>query len=188
MNKVLKIGIIAGILVFLTVFLILNNTQATEKVVFAAKDIPAGTVITADMLTTKSIPVTAVPPGAVKDINEVVGKMLEIGRTKDDFILKNIVLDKGIKIESGNVLMSINIPSEDAPLVSSGTKITLVLLKGIGSEEVQYVPDLNIVFLKQFTSPVNGSTETVAYLETTPERAVVIAPYIKSGSYKIIRQ
>ncbi|TCO57785.1 SAF domain-containing protein [Caldanaerobacter subterraneus] len=188
MSKVLKIGIIAGVLVFLTVFLILSNVQATEEVVFAAKEIPAGTVVTADMLTTKSIPVTAVPPEAVKNINEVVGKRLEITRTKDDFIPRNIVLDKSIKLEPGNVLVSINVPSEDAPLVSAGTKITLVLLKGTGSEEVQYVPDLNIVFLKQFTSPVTGSIETVAYLETTPERAVVIAPYIKSGSYKIIRQ
>lgn len=188
MSKVLKVGIIAGILIFLTVFLILSNTQATEQVVFAAKEIPAGMLVTADMLTTKNVPVTAVPPGAVKNINEVVGKRLEIARTKDDFILKDVILNESIKLEPGSVLVSINVPSKDVPLVSAGTKITLVLLKGTGSEEVQYVPDLNIVFLKQFTSSVTGSTETVAYLETTPERAVVIAPYIKSGSYKIIGQ
>jgi uncharacterized integral membrane protein len=188
MSKVLKVGIIAGILIFLTVFLILSNTQATEQVVFAAKDIPAGMVITADMLTTKSIPVSAVPPEAVKSVNEVVGKRLEISRTKNDFILKNIVVNESIKLAPNNVLMSINVPSEDAPLISGGQKITLVLLKGTGPEETQYVPDLEVVFIKQFTSPVTGSSEVVAYIQATPQQAVIMSPYIKSGSYKIIRQ
>lgn len=188
MSKVLKVGIIAGILIFLTVFLILSNTQATEQVVFAAKEIPAGMLITVDMLTTKNIPVSAVPPNAVRSINEVVGKRLEISRTKDDFILKNIIATENIKISSDYVLMSLNVPPEDVPLISADTKITLALLKGTGSEEIQYVSNLNIVFLKQFTSPVTGSTEVVAYFETTPQQAVIIAPYIKSGSYKIIRQ
>lgn len=48
---------------------------ASESVVVVARDIQPGEQITADMLTTKPIPVTALLSGRIKDVEEIEGKV-----------------------------------------------------------------------------------------------------------------
>lgn len=188
MSKILKIGLVAGILIFLSVFLILKNTQATENIVVATKEISAGTIVTSDMVTLKSVPVTAIVPDSARSVEEVVGKRLDVTRLKGDFIPRNIILEKDLQITAGNVLISAVIPPEDSTLISAGSKVTLVLLQNTATEGPQKATDLKVLFIKQITSPINGSTETIAFLETTPDQAALIAPYVKSGAFKLIRQ
>ena len=63
--------------------------QNMVTVVSAAADIPAKTQIRAEMLKVVSMPVAVVPPGALTDMNMVVGKF-----TKVDILANDIVTDK----------------------------------------------------------------------------------------------
>ncbi|WP_028991400.1 SAF domain-containing protein [Thermoanaerobacter thermocopriae] len=187
MSKIIKIGIITAVFVFLAAFLILNSVQGTVNVVTAAKPINAGTVVTQDMLTTKSVPVS-LAADLVKNPQEIVGKSLNTGRVKGDFIPYSIVMQKGLEIAPGNVLISINVPYEDAKLISAGDKISLVLLSNSVDGTNQTISGLKVYSIEQTTSAVNGTVTTIALLETTAEKASIIAPYVKAGNFKLFKE
>ncbi|MDI3519865.1 MAG: hypothetical protein PWQ34_2012 [Caldanaerobacter sp.] len=187
MSRIIKIGIITAVFVFLAAFLVLNSTQGTVNVVVAAKPINAGTVITQDMLTTKSIP-ASLAADLVKNPQEIVGKSLNTSRVKGDFIPHSIVMQKGLEVAPGDVLISINVPYEDAKLISVGDTISLVLLSNIAGGANQTVSGLKVYSIEQTTSAVNGTVSTIAVLETTPDKASLIAPYVKSNSFKIFKE
>lgn len=187
MSKIIKIGIITAVFVFLVAFLVLNSTQGTVNVVVAAKPINAGTVITQDMLTTKSIP-ASLAADLVKNPQEIAGKSLNTSRVKGDFIPRSIVMQKGLEVTPGNVLISINVPYEDAKLISIGDTISLVLLSNTAGGANQTVSGLKVYSIEQTTSAVNGTVSTIAVLETTPDKASLIAPYVKSNSFKIFKE
>lgn len=187
MSKIIKIGIITAVFVFLAAFMVLNSIQGTVNVVVAAKPINAGTVITQDMLTTKSIPVS-LAADLVKNPQEVLGKSLGVSRTKGDFIPQDIVMQKGLEVTPGNVLISINVPYEDAKIISAGDTISLVLLSNVVGGENQTVSGLKVYSIEQTTSVVNGTVSTIAVLETTPDKASLIAPYVKSNNFKIFKE
>lgn len=187
MSKIIKIGIITAVFVFLAAFLVLNSTQGTVNVVAAAKPINAGTVITQDMLTTKNIPVS-LAADLVKNPQEIVGKSLNTSRVKGDFIPRSIVMQKGLEVAPGSVLISINVPYEDAKLISVGDTISLVLLSNTAGSANQTVSGLKVYSIEQTTSAVNGTVNTIAVLETTPDKASLIAPYVKSNNFKIFKE
>jgi Flp pilus assembly protein CpaB len=187
LSRIIKIGIITAVFVFLAAFLVLNSTQGTVNVAVAAKPINAGTVITQDMLTTKSIPVS-LAADLVKNPQEIVGKSLNTSRVKGDFIPRSIVMQKGLEVTPGNVLISINVPYEDAKLISIGDTISLVLLSNTAGGANQTVSGLKVYSIEQTTSAVNGTVSTIAVLETTPDKASLIAPYVKSNSFKIFKE
>jgi Flp pilus assembly protein CpaB len=174
--------------VFLAAFLVLKSTQGTVTAVVATKTINAGTTITSDMITTKNIPITAASPDFVKNPNEIIGKSLNTTRVKGDFIPRSIVMQKGLEITPGNVLISINVPYEDSKLISIGDKVSLVLFSNSAGSTNQTVSGLTVFSIEQTTSAVNGSVNTIAILETTPDKASIIAPYVKAGNFKLFKE
>ena len=81
----LALSLLFGILAAVLAFPLLTKKEdsnvapviTTMPIVVAARDIPARTVLTEDMLTFASVPVDAVHPQAVTDIQPVVGKVLQ---------------------------------------------------------------------------------------------------------------
>jgi pilus assembly protein CpaB len=82
---VLLAGVFLAALTFIVIVLLLpgggggtGTTQptapTTQTVVVAAQDIPLGTVITKDMVTTATVPITGANGGAFQDPSQVVGK------------------------------------------------------------------------------------------------------------------
>jgi pilus assembly protein CpaB len=79
---ILLIGLLLAVVAFVGVILITNNgspgtstpaAPTTAKIVVAAQDIPIGTKITADLVTTKDIAIADKPAGAPGDVSAVIG-------------------------------------------------------------------------------------------------------------------
>jgi pilus assembly protein CpaB len=85
-------AVLAGIAVYLFANEINEKAAAAEtetvSVIAAAVDIPQGSTITAEMLTTISIPAASVPEKAVTDVNYVVGKIAKYPISRSEQILE----------------------------------------------------------------------------------------------------
>ena len=73
-----------AILIGFLVIALLNGTIRPTSVVAAKVGLAPGTLLTADLLEVRSIPAGGVPSDAFKDIKEVEGQMLTVGRAPGD--------------------------------------------------------------------------------------------------------
>ena len=105
MKKVYLLATVVAILTGFTVYLFAtefaNKNQPPVvnyemvSVVAAASDIPVNTKITADMLIMVEIPKEAVAPGAVKDMEKLVGKTTKYPIYKGEMFVGNKAIDVG---------------------------------------------------------------------------------------------
>jgi pilus assembly protein CpaB len=80
---VLLVGVFLAVIAFVGVLLLSQQNQGggetaeptTQTVVTAAEDIPLGTVMEADMLTTATVDIAAVNPGAYGDPSQAIGQI-----------------------------------------------------------------------------------------------------------------
>lgn len=95
--------------------------------VVAKVGLAPGTLLTADLLEVRSIPDGGVPSDAFKDIKDVEGQMLTVGRAPGDLITQSVVGESaasGIpsQLEAGHVAlaMRVDMASGVAGLVREG--------------------------------------------------------------------
>lgn len=95
-QKTLLLAAVLGVAAAAMVFSFLKNSGSNESVmvsaVAAASNIPANTILTADMLKMSSFPKELVPPGAATNQESLVGKV-----TRADFRLGQPVLMANVK-------------------------------------------------------------------------------------------
>jgi Flp pilus assembly protein CpaB len=114
------------------------NVQAAvdpQSAIVAKADIPARTVVTAEMLARKQLPADALPAAAAKDESEVVGQTTLAPIPAGSLILKPQLTSAGgrsgqsITVESGKVLVAFPTtdPLTTAGLVSAGDHIDLLV-------------------------------------------------------------
>ena len=91
---VLLIGVFLAIVAFVGVVLLFNGSGSnpgtatssippTTAAFVKVDDIPIGTVITTDMVETRTIPAGALLPGAIRDIRQITGHTIRIDAPKD---------------------------------------------------------------------------------------------------------
>ena len=83
----------------------LNSGQGAETVVVAAKDIEVGTTITADMLTTKTIPATALVTGRTDKSEPLVGRV-----ATSSIFAGEQVLDQKTTTYEGQTTLAFKVP------------------------------------------------------------------------------
>jgi Flp pilus assembly protein CpaB len=188
MNKILKVGIIAALLVFITVFFILKGAQGSTSVVVATRTINEGTKITPEMITIKNIATSAVIPGAIKNPQDVISKTLKIGRAEGDQISNSILTSDNSVLSSDEVYMDVVVPSEDAIILNPGDRINIIMYGNTNNSESVSINNIKIADIHQSTSATNGSTTTIATLIVSKKDAEVLTPYIKSGNFKIVKE
>jgi Flp pilus assembly protein CpaB len=122
-----------AVLIGFLVIALLNGTIRPTNVVAAKVGLAPGTLLTADLLEVRSIPSGGVPADAFKDIKEVEGQMLTVGRASGDLITKSVVGESsasGIpsQLEPGHVALAVRVDmaSGVAGLVREGQTVTLV--------------------------------------------------------------
>lgn len=122
-----------AILIGFLVIALLNGTIRPTSVVAAKVGLAPGTLLTADLLEVRSIPAGGVPTDAFKDIKDVGGQMLTVGRAPGDLITKSVVGESaasGIpsQLEAGHVALAVrvNMASGVAGLVREGQTVTLI--------------------------------------------------------------
>jgi Flp pilus assembly protein CpaB len=122
-----------AVLIGFLVIALLNGTIRPTSAVAAKVGLAPGTLLTADLLEVRSIPAGGVPTDAFKNIKDVEGQMLTVGRAPGDLITKSVVGESaasGIpsQLEAGHVALAVrvNMASGVAGLVREGQTVTLI--------------------------------------------------------------
>lgn len=93
--SLLTVGLLVGGIVVYTQVTI--DAEVNEKTIFMTKvDIPPRTEITKDMLTTHNVPARAIPPNAITNPDEILGKwtVSGYGLSKNSYIFDNKIVEK----------------------------------------------------------------------------------------------
>jgi len=122
-----------AVLIGFLVIALLNGTIRPTSVVAAKVGLAPGTLLTADLLEVRSIPAGGVPADAFKNIQEVEGQMLTVGRAPGDLITASVVGESALsgipsQLEAGHVALAVrvNMASGVAGLVREGQTVTLI--------------------------------------------------------------
>src|SRR5690242_14494912 len=108
-SPILVIGF--AVLIGFLVIALLNGTIRPTGVVVAKVALAPGTLLTANLLEVRSIPAGGVPTDAFKEIKDVEGQMLTVGRAPGDLITQSVVGESsasGIpsQLEAGHVALA----------------------------------------------------------------------------------
>ena len=181
MKKTIKIAMIASVIFALTIFLFLQEREVTRPMVVARQDIPAGTVISAEMLRTERIPaVSALVAGVASAQAEVIGKTVTIGRAKGDLIPLSAVGRERQSPQPGNGFITITAPIEEATGVVFGDVVAIIVFDHAG--EAQLLEGFMVV------GQTAAGRETYLTLEAGINDLLQLAPALSSRAFKIVRR
>lgn len=118
----LVLGLILALLAAVLIAVYLGQAKGNDSggqlsgdataVVVAGRDIPAGTKITADMVTVKQLPASAVLQGAFPDSKSVVDKVTSVAITTGEQVLPAKITDTGVQLAqfNGDLPLSVVVP------------------------------------------------------------------------------
>lgn len=165
------IAIILAVVIGLMVIALLNGVIRPTQIVVAKSAIAPGTILSEALVELRTIPMGARPADAFSKTEDVVGKMLAVGRAPGDFIVQSVlgeIAGAGIPAElpEGHVALAIHVnqASGIAGLLRPGQTVTIV---GMLS------PDL---LSNHPVSVVTGPSMDFGSLAETPISAVPGAP------------
>ena len=209
MKKVKILALLSAIVTALLLFVFLSSLinfggTDTSKIVTAAQDIPANTLITQEMLETNDVPTDAVLPGAITKLSDVVGKALK----SDIFVGEQIISAKIIvpgetsngalsyAIEPGMRAITIGVDATAgvAGMLRPGDRIDLMGEYDVaGTVYTDLVAEyLNILAVDGVLSETGKTADgsSVAYstitLEVTPQQAMEISMAAYSGTLRAV--
>jgi pilus assembly protein CpaB len=156
---VLLLGIFLAALTFVVVLLVFNGggggpgagptaapTPGPVAVVVAAQDIPLGTVITADMVTTKTVAASAAERGSMGDPSQAIGQTAGVSFTAGQQITASGFLTRAenLTVPEGKraFAISVNQLTGVGNLVETGDTVDLIIsLRGDAFPVVQILTD-----------------------------------------------
>jgi pilus assembly protein CpaB len=201
----LTVGILAGLLCF---YLIFQKTSEIDKkttpidILVSAHYLPAGSLLTADMVIKKSIPESYVSPSAIQNINEVAGLLTLVPISAGEQILSNkfgpsgsslaFNLEKGFRAYTlevnetsgiGNLIHPGNRVDVMSKAVLSKREVTafvfqdvLVLATGQKLAQSDQKNGENISYNTVTLALTPDQAETLMFLEGQPVRLLLRAP------------
>lgn len=127
------VPIVLAALIGLLTIVLLNGVIRPVPVVVAKVVISPGTVLTADLVEVKTVPAQARPKDAFTQADQVVGKMVAVGRAPGDIVTASILGDTaqaGIPAElaEGHVALAVKVDlsSGVAGLLRPGQTVTVI--------------------------------------------------------------
>ncbi|MBT9177337.1 MAG: hypothetical protein DDT20_01670 [Firmicutes bacterium] len=181
MKKTIKIAAIAAILFAITVYMFLQQQTVTRQIVVAATAMPVGTVVTAEMVKTEAIPVTALMSGGlVSDIASVVGKTVIAERAVGDVIPFAVLGDARRQPQEGKGFVTVSVPVGGAAGAAVGDTVAVAVFghfEGSGLLEGFTVVGLRV-----------GEREMQLVLEADLGSLLLLAPHLSARSFIIIRR
>lgn len=187
-SKIFKLAVLPAIIVAVIAYLFTTTQTSTSEILIAKRNLPAGTTITKNDLTTMKIPTALVPGGAIKDPKLVVGKRLLVARVAGDLILESALADKNITLGPNEVLFYLNIPRSLEAYVSQGTNLIVVTLP-TGNVPSQVFDNLPVVAIVSAGSDETGSgSGKIAIVKAPRDVGVALSQFIKNGAYSVMIQ
>lgn len=120
------VAIIAGFATYFFATQIEKQTQIEnvemKNVVVAAVDIPSNTLITADMLLIRSLPVTAVTPGTAETLEEIVGQISHYPFVTGEQMILTKITAAGSSASTGSLSFQLRKDEYAFALTMEGTK------------------------------------------------------------------
>jgi len=197
-KRIYVIAIIAGLITAFLAISYLSNSKnqmpssyKTTEVIVAIADIPANTVITNEMITTKEILATNVQTNAIRSASEAVGQI-----TSTNIISGEQIITERLAIGQSNTSVSYTIPANMraisipikevtgvAGYISIGDKIDILINDSVNGTFITSTQLQNIIVLQKGINPssnieletTNKSiTESLTIL-VTPSQAEIVA-------------
>ena len=127
------IAIILAVIIGLMVIVLLNGVLQPVSVVVAKVAVAPGTILTADMLELRTIPMQARPSDAFSRVEDLQNKVVAVGRTAGDYITASVLGDTAQAGIPANlppdhlaVAVKVDLASGIAGLLREGQKVTLI--------------------------------------------------------------
>lgn len=184
MNKVIKIAMVTAVLIFAASAIFLKNVVGKEKVVVVQENLTAGTVINENMLSEKDIPTLARVVGSYTTKDQITGKTLLVDRYKNDQIGSDMVGEKKLSIPQGEGIITANISKGEADNVRMSSNINIITYQING--ETEEVSGFKVTRMVPGDSGVTGQEEYILTMMNSNQANEKVAPFIKSGNYKIV--
>ncbi len=120
------------------VFLVLNRPEQTSAVVIAARDLPAGTTLSAADLTIRELPKNLAPEQAFADPAELIGQRLRVPRSAGDTFLPAHLGGEALELQPNEraVAVSVSDASGLAGLLKPGDQVGVTAI--LGSQQAIY--------------------------------------------------
>lgn len=170
---------IAATLAALSVFAIIgavsDNGGPTTTVVIAATDIPAGTTLTPDDLTTAEFPADLAPPGAPADPATITGEVVTAGVITGEVITTSRLL--GSRPEAGRGLVAAPVRLADAGvagLLAPGDVVDIIAASSDGSAKV-VARDARVITRPIPPATFGTQTGSLVLLAVSPDEATDLA-------------
>jgi pilus assembly protein CpaB len=113
----LLVALLAGIVAFVTLSRSATARQSqasqtadgpTVQVVIASQAVPVRTLLTAEMLTVKAVPVDATPAGYLGEIEQAVGKMTATDLVQGEAVVASRLVDPDVVSGDGRLALVVN--------------------------------------------------------------------------------
>ena len=176
-------AIVLAVVIGLLVIALLNGVIRPTQVVVAKVAIAPGTVLTDQLVELRTIPMGAKPADATSKIEDVIGKILAVGRAPGDLIVTSVlgeIAGAGIPAElpEGHVALAIHVDlaSGVAGLLRPGQTVTVI---GMISPDILKASTTSVFTapIAEFTSPIVSLTPGVTATPTpTPTPAPPASP------------
>ncbi len=170
---------IAAALAALSVFAIIgavsDSGDPTTTVVIAATDIPAGTTLTPDDLTTTEFPADLSPPGAPADPATITGEVVTAGVITGEVITTSRLL--GSRPEAGRGLVAAPVRLADAGvagLLAPGDVVDIIAASSDGSAKV-VARDARVITRPIPPATFGTQTGSLVLLAVSPDEATDLA-------------
>ncbi len=181
----LIVALIAGLVAFMTLNrAAVQRSGATQEVtqvavVVSIGSVPVRTVLTADMLRVKQIPVNAAPDGALRSIEDVVGKITTVELFPEEVLLVHRLLEPtvippdprmALVLDGDKVLMAF--PAEDllsrTGILKAGDRVDLLVTLTIpmnrdtaGAGPTEQLTGFSVLQNLTIAAVVGGPTQSV---------------------------
>lgn len=121
--------ILLAIVVF-GVALALNQPEPQVTVVVAAADLPEGRVLEETDLTTKELPKSLAPEGAVSDVQSLVGQRLRVARGAGDLVLPVHLGGEALELQPDERAVALSVTASQglAGLLKPGDRVGLTVI------------------------------------------------------------
>lgn len=123
------IALAAAVAVIVTLLRIVLPQVATKPMIVSASSIPPGTIITADQVATRAVPVTALPPQGYQRSSQVIGQRTAVPIAAGTTLFPALFSSSPFARKSykGQVILALPLRESDQSLASAGDEVIFFL-------------------------------------------------------------
>ncbi|AEE97575.1 SAF domain protein [Mahella australiensis 50-1 BON] len=169
-SKRLLMLLLPALIVGAIVYVYFTSTTGTTGILTAKTTINAGMKIEETMLDTMQVPNTAIPSGAMTDVNDVIGKTAAVTRAPGDIIFRDALSEQEPVLKENETFIAVELPESLSAMIGEGNQINLVCL---GNTAAAQQPITETQPTDQTAAPAEQPQENTNVIENLPVYSVI---------------